>query len=146
MKGKRDSKKRLASRNLSMAAMWLEGKAQREIAKVVNMSQQQVSNVLSSQELKPYIDKAIEHNVLGLEEAYKAHDELIRCEDRKIRLSAVELRYKIGGITPTHTQHPVIQAVFNIGQAIILSPVVHELMDKHLDHVIDGEIIEGDEE
>jgi len=135
------------ARDARIAKCSLEGKDSIKTAQELKrlgwtIGARQVRRIRNKDEVKALINVGVEHNIAGIAEACIRHDDLLRSGNEKIALAAVALRYEVGGIKATHTPHPVIQAVFNIQQAIILSPIVHELMDKHLDDVIEGEIIE----
>lgn len=130
-----------AYRNVSIAKELLAGKNQRQIAEEHDISQAQVSRILSKDEQKTLIDNAVQHNIKELETALLRHDSLIASKDEGIALKGVDLRYKVVGIA---TPHPsvFIQNVHQDNRVINYEPHIQRIIDNQVQDAIDGEIIE----
>ena len=132
-----------AARNTSIAQQILSGISQKDVAKGYGIDQSQVSRILKSDEAKALIDKAVQHNILQLPVALKRHDQLILSIDEAIALKAIDLRYKVMGISTPHPPVSVLN-IYKDNVIISYSPHIQSIIDNQVDDCIDGEVIEDD--
>ena len=118
-------------RNLSIAKMRAEGKSQKDIAKVMGISQPAVSYALQDPEIKELLTNV---NKYLTSYATAIEPELIRLcfdEDKSIRLRAIGDYNKIIGITPSHTPSIFINNLYQDNRQQIITSDVIELLNKH---------------
>lgn len=129
------------ARNTSIAQAVISGISQKDVAKGYGLDQSQVSRILKTDEAKALIDEAVQHNILQLPVALERHDNLILSIDEAIALKAIDLRYKVMGISTPHPPVSVLN-IYQNNQIISYSPHIQAIIEQQVDDSIDGEIIE----
>ena len=125
-----------------MASLRAQGKTWRDIVAETGIPLRTVARRLQDSQAKEMLDQATRHHILTLPVALARHDELMASEDEGIALKAIESKYKIIGIAPTHTQSVFIQNLY-VAKNILLQPQILSALE--CSQVIDAEVIEADD-
>ena len=91
-----------------IVALRAQGKTYRDIQAEVGLSIATIHNRLMDDQAKSILEQVTKYHVMTLPVAMARHEEIIASDDESIALRAVELKYKITGITPSHTQNVFI--------------------------------------
>lgn len=144
------------ARNVSLAQDYILGSSRSDIANKYNLSERQVANILSTDEaVKCIIDGMVKRNVAGLVQAVNEHDKMISSDetDSAVKLRAIDLRYQVTGVKPSHTHSATIHQIYNDNRVTInesggaLADYARFKLLGGLDaggDVIDGEIVDSE--
>ena len=85
-----------------------QGKTYREIQSEIGLSHGTICNRLKDSRAKEILEQVTRYHIVTLPVALSRHEEIIASEDESIALRAIEMKYRITGITPAHTQNVFI--------------------------------------
>lgn len=127
-----------------ICALRAQGKTYREIQQETELSLATISSRLSNEQAKEILEEATKHHIRSLPLALARHDEIIASDDEAIALKAIETRYKITGIVPSHAASVYIQHLQVVGHQTVLDPRIAKLLGTQM--LDDGEVIDVEEE
>ena len=122
------------------------GKSCKKIADRIHLHKTTIAIKLKDVEAKSIIEGFQKYYLTYAEDVKRGFMELVLSDDPKVRQKATEEYHKVMGIT---TPHPgiYIQNLYQTQHNIISSPIVNQLLSKHMDpEVIDIEVIEDKSE
>lgn len=133
----------LSHRNVEMAALVVQGMAQKDIAKQYGISQQAVSKALATDDaVKHFIDTATRQQAELLPRVMENYREFLdpeRCDDKTIRLKASQDIARNVGIAPSHAQSITINNIMQTNN-IMADPEIMQALKQAL--LPAGDIIE----
>ena len=114
-----------------IASMRAEGKSWKQIQEATGFASETINRRLKTDQAKKILQEAAEYHIQTLPLAIARHEELICSEDEGIATKAIQLRYQITSILPTHTQNVYIQSL-QVNQTIALQAPAQALLNDFL--------------
>jgi len=110
------------------AALHIEGKSQREIAKELGVSQSTVCRMLSDSKAKAIIDRVHNRYISAAKGISKQFIKLCYSDSASIRVKAIAEYHRIIGITPSNKPSIFIDKLYNQTNNTVISQDVLELL------------------
>ena len=122
-------------RNLTIVELLIQGKSQKDIAKVVGITKQRVSQILREDDTcKEILKREQQRLIAHSPEATNTIINLMRnSEDEKVRQSSAVHIHKTIGIMPSHSQSVYIQTL-NIQSNIVIDTATSRAIDDMLEY------------